>query len=167
MPVCTEKKSTLSGRVYWFKCELVHLTPGFGVLRYVLDLNYDVSSVRLRPGDITHAFYWTDRPYTLYKWHLERNAGAEKIYYFNIADRISLQPDEFAWRDLMVDILVGADGQVRVLDEDELPKGLDRALVSYIQEAKSVILGGYRDIINSADTVLQELLEGKEGRPAL
>jgi len=153
MPVCIEKKLTLSGAVHLFECELLRLENGLGVLKYVVDREYTVGSVTLRSGDVTYALYWIDRPYTLYLW---RKNESQFIYYFNIADNISLKHNEIAWRDLSVDILVDATGMVHVLDEHELPHGLPAGLLSYIQSAKAHILNHYRDIMREANLILRE-----------
>lgn len=154
MSICIEKKLTLSGKVYLFECELLLLNSGLGVLKYVIDREYTVDGIKLQPGDITHALYWTDRPYTLYIWHLSRD---RVVHYFNIADRISLQPQEFLWRDLAVDIVIDGGRNVRVLDEDELPDNLDPELSRYIQNAKATIMQEYASIIHEANVIVSIL----------
>jgi hypothetical protein len=154
MSICIEKKLTLSGKVYLFECELLLLNSGLGVLKYVIDREYAVDGIKLRPGDITHALYWTDRPYTLYIWHLTRD---RVVHYFNIADRISLQPREFLWRDLAVDILIDNGRSIRVLDEDELPDNLDPELSRYIQIAKATIMQEHASIIHEANVIISTL----------
>ena len=154
MTVCIEKKLTLAGSVQLFECHLLCLHAGIGVLTHIIDREYTVSTVKLHPGDITYALYWVDRPYTLYIWRSNRH---QFIYYFNIADSLSLQPDEFIWRDLAVDILVDTDNTAHVLDEDELPPDLSVTLLGYIQSAKDHVLDHYRDIILEANAVLREL----------
>lgn len=158
MAVCVEKKLTLSGKTYLFECELLHLNTSSGVLKYVIDREYDVGGIKLHPGDITYALYWSDRPYTLYIWHL---SGNQVIYYFNIADKISLMPEEFVWRDLVVDILVDADRNVYVLDENELPENITPEVARHIQTAKSTILSDYRKITNEANAIVSKLLADK------
>jgi len=154
MSICIEKKLTLSGKVYLFECELLLLNSGLGVLKYVIDREYTVDGIKLQPGDITHALYWSDRPYTLYIWHLSRD---RVVHYFNIADRISLQPREFLWRDLAVDIVIDDGRNVRVLDEDELPENLDPKLSRYIQNAKATIMREYASIIHEANIIVSTL----------
>jgi len=151
MPLCIETKLTLSGETKTYRCELLHFGSGFGVLRYVIDREYDVHGVVLAPGDETIALYWEDRPYTLYVWR--RQAAQDTVFYFNIADQISLTPQEFIWRDLAVDILVDSSG-VHVLDEHELPADLDADLGRYINEAQAHILVHYEDIIQKAHMLL-------------
>ena len=148
-----EKKILLSGEVRTYSCELVHFAKDFGILKYVIIRDYDISGVKLRPGDITFALYWTDRPYTLYIWHL--NPQKDTAYYFNIADRITIQPTEFIWRDLVVDILVDTQRDVHVLDEDELPSDLSPELADYIRMAREHILTHFRNIIQEADTLIK------------
>lgn len=106
------------------------------------------------PGDVTIALYWTDRPYTLYIWQIQRSADV--AYYFNIADSVSLLPGEFRWRDLAVDILIDSAGIVHILDEDELPADLPAELQNYIFAAKTHVLTGYRDIIVEANSLLEK-----------
>jgi hypothetical protein len=152
MPPCIEKKLTLSGAVQEFSCEQVLFREGFGVLRYVIDRDYDINGTRLQPGDVTCALYWEDRPYTLYVWHLDREPGM--LYYFNIADAVSLRPHEFAWRDLTLDIAVDGQGNASILDDHELPADLDEDLARYIRNAADHILAHYRDIIKEADEII-------------
>jgi hypothetical protein len=169
MSLCIEKKLTLSGRTFLFDCELLLLNSDLGVLKYVIDREYVVQGIKLQPGDITYALYWTNRPYTLYVWHL---AEDRVVHYFNIADRISLLPREFLWRDLTVDILIADDRSVHILDEDELPDDLDPALSSYIQKAKAAVIQEYSSIIHEANSIVSSLsshaalpVQGKVNKP--
>jgi hypothetical protein len=152
MNLCIEKKTTLSGRTQTYRCGLLSLREGVGILRHVIDREYDVAGFRLSPGDETIAVFWEDRPYTLYIW--VRKQQADRAYYINIADSIILGHEEFSWRDLAVDILVTGDGRVRVLDEHELPHDLPAGLLQYIMKAKDEVLAGYRDIVEEANRLI-------------
>jgi hypothetical protein len=150
---CVETKTLLTGAIQQYLCELLYLENNFGILRYVIDKEYNMGSMRLRPGDVTIALYWTDRPYTLYIWQM--NGIKNAAYYFNIADSISLLQDEFRWRDLTVDVLIDTAGTVHVLDENELPANLPARLQCYILAAKSHVLKCYRDIIIEANFLVK------------
>jgi hypothetical protein len=152
MPLCLEKKIALSGRVHMFPCELVRFEPGFGILKYIVEREYRINGVQLLPGDMTCALYWQERPYTLYTWRLRRVGTT--LYYFNIADSISLHPHEFIWRDLALDILIDAQGTAHVLDEDEIPGDLDADIARYIRRAKDHILRHFRDILEETNKLL-------------
>jgi len=152
MTVCIERKRYLSGGEATFACELVALEPDFGILKYVLDREWQVHGLALRPGHVTYAFYWTERPYNLYWWVDER--GQTLGHYFNLADSVVLSRDEFSWRDLVVDVLVLPDGQVHVIDEDQVPGELDGNLGTYIQTARQQVLHDHRGIIGEAAALL-------------
>lgn len=147
MPLCTEKKITLAGPIHTYSCERVFLGNGFGILKYVIDREYDIQGIHLSPGDITYALYWEDRPYTLYIWY--RTKHDRPVYYFNIADSIRLSPDAFVWRDLIIDILIDS-GRMQVLDEDEFPGDLSTDLKAYVIEAKEHIINNYQSILEEA-----------------
>ncbi|MBL7066731.1 MAG: DUF402 domain-containing protein [Candidatus Marinimicrobia bacterium] len=155
MNKCLEIKYLLAGGKRIFECELIYTDYQFGILKYVLEKSFTVSNLKLPEGAITYAFYWVDRPYTLYKWYMGR-----KIYanYFNIADRITLSDNKFEWRDLIVDILISPKGIVEVLDEDEIPEGTDLEIKKYIYRNKEYILREYPQIILETDKILIETL---------
>ena len=149
MTLCREIKHTLSGPSQTYACELLEHEPGFGMLRYVVDREYGISGHRLLPGDVTHALYWEDRPYTLYVWDLGSRGG--RLFYFNIADSISLGREEFVWRDLAVDVLIDDAGGVDILDTHELPPDVAPELRVYIEEAVDLVVKRHREIIREAN----------------
>lgn len=145
MTTCIEKKMLLSGELHEYTCTMAHFTETFGVLQYVIDRKYLVNGIALQPGEITNAFYWADRPYTLYAWRIEQ--PEQELYYFNIADRVSLTRTAFIWRDLVVDILFDANDTAHVLDEEDLPSDISPSLRDYINRAKNHLLSHHNDII--------------------
>ncbi len=145
MSTCVEQKVLLSGELHEYQCKLALLTDSFGILRYIIDREYHVDGISLRPGEVTSAFYWTNRPYTLYTWRHDR--PGHELYYFNIADRVSLAKTRFIWRDLIVDILIDEHKTVHILDEDDLPSDLSPELRDYIERAQHHVLTHYRQII--------------------
>ena len=149
---CRERKRYLSGKTAVFECELMHLESDFGILRYILDRQAEVGPVVLHPGDVTYAFYWPRRPYNLYWW--QHPDGSTIAHYFNLADRVALSAEQFSWRDLVVDILALPDGRVHVLDEEELPSGIDDVLKRYIREAKKQVLDNHACISAEAARLL-------------
>jgi uncharacterized protein len=145
MSTCVEQKVLLSGELQEYQCELALLTDTFGIIRYIIDREYHIDGIRLHPGEVTMAFYWTNRPYTLYTWRQDK--PGQEIYYFNIADSLSLARTKFVWRDLVVDILVDEYENVHILDEDELPSDLNPKIRDYIERAKQHLLTHYHQII--------------------
>jgi hypothetical protein len=154
MRKCRERKRYLSGAEVAFECELVALEGRCGTLRYVIDRPWQVAGLTLEPGIVTYAFYWTDRPYNLYWWRTEN--GGTVGFYFNLADSVSLSAAEFVWRDLIVDVLVLPDGRVRVIDEDEVPEGLEDGLRIIIEAGKNEVLQNYQDTIQEVKAMLKK-----------
>ena len=149
---CRELKRYLSGKSAVFDCELIHLGKDVGILRYILDRPAHVGPVTLQPGDVTYAFYWLHRPYNLFWWR--RTDGSTIAHYFNLADRTELSAEQFSWRDLVVDILVTPDGGVHVLDEEELPGGIEDALRLYIRKAKGQVMRKHASVAAEAALLL-------------
>ena len=108
---------------------------------------YD-GAILVFPGNVTHALYWEDRPYTLYVWDLGSRGG--RLFYFNIADRVALGREEFVWRDLALDILIDDAGGIDILDKHELPPDVAPELRLYIDEAVDLVVKQHRDIIREA-----------------
>ena len=127
------------------------LAPSHGVLHYVMDREWSVGGVRLRPGCTTYAVYWPDRPYNVY-WWLEPG-GRTLGYYFNVADSVSLTPEAFCWRDLCVDVIVP-------LDEAELPSDLDPGLRRYIEQARDAILADATLLTGEARSLAERAAAG-------
>jgi len=153
MSECIEKKKKLTGQTQIFPCELIRLKQDYGLLKYIIPRSYRVAEVFLPVDSITYAFYWPDRPYTLYRWY--RSSGALLGNYFNIADQVRLTPAVFSWRDLIIDVLITPQGNLTVLDQDELVAPLEPQLKRYINNAKSLIINNYKDILNKTDKILE------------
>lgn len=154
MPVVIEKKKLLNGITRQYECERILYTRNFGILKYVLEKPYQVARLVLPQNTVTMAFYWCDRPYTLYRWYFQQNNIGN---YFNIADRIVLQETEFRWRDLVVDILIYQNRELEILDWEELPAEIPVDLYSYILSATEQVKSNYLSTIKETDEILKAL----------
>jgi predicted RNA-binding protein associated with RNAse of E/G family len=145
----TEIKTTLSGRVDRFRCDVAARSSSEVVVHYRVPRARSVHGVSLPEGTLTVGYFWTDRPYNLYHWVAPD--GRTLAHYFNVGDVTRLTADLLEWRDLAVDVLATPDGRVRVLDEDELPPDLDPALRRYVQAARDRILADLPDLIRDSE----------------
>lgn len=143
-----EIKTKLSGKKEKFCCELLLARKNYSVLKYVIDKNISVSKVKLKPYDITIAYYWQKKPYVLYRWF--SHDGSFKADYFNVADSIRITEGKVEWRDLELDVLFYPDGSHEILDADEIPEKIPDSLALYIENAKNTIIRDYKEIIYSA-----------------
>ena len=134
----TEIKTTLSGHVDRFNCDLVERTEERIVVLYRMPVGRDLHGVWLPKGGLTVGYFWGARPYNLYHWL--NPDGRTIAYYFNVGDVVRFEAYEFEWRDLAVDVLATPEGRVSVLDEHELPADLDEATRGYVESARDEIL---------------------------
>ena len=167
---CMERKIRLSGEVVTYQCDLLALEIDYGILRFVTSERRVIASATLEPGTFTFAVYWPERNYNLYYWIFPEDPPIEGEasepsrlrpvgYYFNIVDSVSLSPLQFAYRDLVVDIFVTPEGELSVLDEDELPADTDESLLSFIEAIKRQVLRDYKEIIAEVHLLLAPILE--------
>jgi len=130
----TEVKHTLGGERRTFDCELLQRSASEAVVIYRMPRDVQLEDIALARGTLSLGYFWKDRPYNAYHWIDE--SFASLALYFNISDRTCIGEHTIEWRDLAVDILISPDGRCRVLDEDELPPGIDATLHAYIAQAR-------------------------------
>jgi predicted RNA-binding protein associated with RNAse of E/G family len=139
-----ERKTRLDGSVSEYRCERLSLdVDRRAVLRYVMDREWVIgdTGVVLRPGQITIAHYWIDRPYNVYHW-LD---GTRTIaYYCNVASDTIIREDLVGYTDLVVDVLLRPSGETIVLDEEDLPPDLAPTLRIFVARALETIAAGPR-----------------------
>lgn len=97
----------------------------------------ELEGVLLPAGTVSLGYFWENRTHNAYHW-VDDNHQTLALY-FNICDRTHISPQQIAWRDLTVDILITPDQRCRVLDEDELPDDLDPKLLTRINEARDLL----------------------------
>jgi len=77
----------------------------------------DVGFVVLEPGDRWTEYFYDDRWYNIFE--ICASDGRLKGWYCNITRPARISADEVAAEDLALDLWVGPDGEMQVLDEDE------------------------------------------------
>lgn len=68
-------------------------------------------------GDILHESFYNDRWYNVFE--LRTSQGRLKGWYADITRPAHISADRLDWEDLLLDIWMGPDGAMQVLDEDE------------------------------------------------
>lgn len=150
-----ERKRYLDGREEIFQCELLYLDEKRGVVKYITHKPHRVGGLFLPSGTVSYGFFFKNQPFVLYRWISP--AGEHLGDYFSIADNIELSEDELSWRDLFVDVLIRPFGKIEVLDEEEVPDGLEKSLLEYIRTAKERILSTYSHVLEKADEMMENL----------
>ena len=93
-------------------------------------------------GTVSIEYFWFDRWYNIFKFH--EPDGAFRNFYCNIAMPPTLHEASLEFVDLDIDLLVDADGNISVLDEDEFRENAARFAYPV-------------DIVASVKTAVEEL----------
>ena len=101
-----------------FDCEALQVTPSHAVLRYVTDRDWLVGNTLIPAGSVTVAHYRTDQEYVV--WRMIDPGGQLLGHLIHVAREIEVSATSVVWTDLLLDVWIGADGEVLTLDEDEL-----------------------------------------------
>lgn len=165
LPAILEIKRKLSGEEKRFNCRVLERSPSHLVVLFIARVDMNVHGVILPAGTATFGHFWSDRPYNVYHW-LRPEDGTTIGYYVNLADETQLAEDTLEWRDMVVDVLVSADGRATVLDEDELPADLAPSLGERIAAARARVLAELPELLDELELTRAELLRRLSGQPA-
>ena len=120
LPAITVRKLNLRGEQTWSYSGVV-LKRGASYIqlearfsRETMDLGYTV----LQTGDRFVEWFFADRWYNIFEVHAVHDDGV-RGWYCNIARPAVIEDDAVSAVDLALDVWIGADGSIVVLDEDE------------------------------------------------
>jgi predicted RNA-binding protein associated with RNAse of E/G family len=130
----TEVKRHLDGRVERFACRLVLRRPHLAVLRFDHARARRASGLTIPAGSRTFGFFWSRRPYLLYR--IEGPRGDLIACRFDAVDAVRLGDDEVSYLDLLLDLWLLPDGTLRVEDEDDVTDFARRGLLTTAQRAR-------------------------------
>jgi predicted RNA-binding protein associated with RNAse of E/G family len=118
--------------------------------------NVQLEDVHLPEGSISVGYFWVHKPFNTYHWV---DASQRSLaLYFNICDSVSISREQIAWRDLTVDVLITPDTRCRVLDEDELPDGLDPELRASIAATSAELCANSTHLLAAFEARSRKLL---------
>ncbi|BCB02660.1 DUF402 domain-containing protein [Bacillus sp. KH172YL63] len=147
-----ERKVQYDGKVVEHDCRVLKADHGGLVLFHEIAVPFTMmangESLTIPQGSYTIAHYWFDRPYNLYIWRDHK--GGYLGSYFNIVRNTTLHAGVISFEDLIVDVLVTSDGEVAVLDLNELPEPLQ-------QFEKGDVYRALQELVESLDILLLQL----------
>jgi uncharacterized protein len=100
-------------------------------------------------GTVSHEYFWSDHWYNVFR--LVRPDGQLHCHYCNIALPARWSERELSFVDLDIDIVVGVDNSVKVLDEDEFEA--NRKLFGYSAD----IVAGVRNAVEEVKALVSRL----------
>ena len=153
----TEVKRHPDGAEHRFDCELVLRRPHLVVALFEHPHGRSADGFDIPAGSRTHGFFWSRRPYSLYR--IAGPDGALIAHRYDIVEDVRLGDREVSYLDLLLDIWVAPDGAVLVEDEDDVAAWRKAGLLSAeqvarIERAQALVLRRHRSIASEAARLL-------------
>jgi hypothetical protein len=137
-----------------YLCDLLYRGNGHVVLKYVSDRPGRVGDILFEPGTTTYAIYRTGEGYVL--WKMVDPQGNLKGHLFHICRDLQVYQDRVDYLDLLLDVWVDREGQVTVLDRDEVEECVSKGIIgretlARIEEQEKRIRADWNRIIAELD----------------
>ena len=154
----TEVKRHLDGSEERFDCELVLRRAHLLIVRFAHRRDRSAGGFSIPRGSRTDGFFWTGRPYCLYR--MSGPDGRPIADRFDVLEKCRIGEREVSYLDLLVDLWVAPDGAVLVEDEDEVAEHVRRGLLSgeqgrRIERVTALLVRDHRRIIREAARLLE------------
>lgn len=143
-----------------FQCGLLHHGGSRMVISYRSDRPYSQGDIRIPTGTLTLAYYEEGLPYIL--WKMIGRGGRLVGHYVHLCDRVRIGPGRVEYDDQLLDLWFYPDGDVRVLDEDELQQASDIGLIDgqtadRVRNSAAEVMRGIKEIVTEFDALLAGL----------
>jgi hypothetical protein len=150
MELIEEIKVHKNKETHRFRCSLLHREAGYLVLFYHADKPGRIQDIIIPPRSTTIAHYWTGRGYVLWRMYGPDSTLIGTL--FHICRDVTITETAVQYLDLIIDIWISANGEPRVLDEDELEESRQQGLVSdeemrWIRTQQALITATHVEII--------------------
>jgi hypothetical protein len=160
-----ERKAKADGTIREYRCELVGRLRGVVVIRYRIPAEARGGAVFHPPIPLSGArwsdgYYWTRRPYNLYRF---LDVGGQPVgHRLDAVAAVRVEDGAIAYRDLILDWWVRADGTIIEEDRDEFEAAVASGALSErdaraAEEAARQVLSRYRHIIDEAAAIERRL----------
>lgn len=157
-----ERKIKPDGSVREYTCELLHLEPTLAVVRFRLPEGGSPfgAPIAIPPGSVSDGYFWTRRPYNLYRM---RDAnGAIAAHRFDAVTAVRLSREAIEYRDLVLDWWVTPGGEVLEEDREEFDELMAAGKVTpedaaAVAEATRQVYSRYRHIIDDVAALERRL----------
>ena len=148
-----ERKQKPDGTWREYGCTLLYRSPSLVVVRFVMEKGGEIfgTPVVIPPGSVSHGYFWTNRPYNLYR--MRTMTGDVLAHRFDAVTDVRITGEGVEYRDLVLDWWVDADGGIIEEDREELAEMeaaglLSAAEVARAGEAAREVWSRYRHIID-------------------
>jgi len=129
------------------------------VICYVSDRAYTVASAELPAGSLTVGHYMRGRGYIL--WEMYDPRGDLVGYYVHLSSDLKFNNRTVEWRDMSLDVWVGSDRYVEVLDEAELHEHVAAGHITAREASR--LCQRARELCTQVPTIVQGLKRFRPG----
>ena len=140
-----------------YLCDLIMRGSDYIIVKYVSDRSGRVGSVTFNAGSTTYAYYRNGMGYVV--WKMVTPGRTLNGYLFHICRDLRVGEDKVEYLDLLLDVWIDAEGQLKILDRDEVEecavKGvIGRSELHWIAQQEQEIVKNWRQIISDFDLLL-------------
>lgn len=110
-----------------YLCDLLERGSNYVVLKYVNERPGRVGNVTFEVGSTTYAYYMTGEGYV--RWRMFGADNKLKGHLFHVCREQQVREDQVEYLDLLLDLWIGADGQLTILDRNEVDECAAKGLI--------------------------------------
>lgn len=145
-----------------YLCDLLKRGRDYVLVKYVSQSPGRVGSVPFAAGSTTYAYYKTGMGYVT--WKMLNAAKKLEGHLFHICRDQQVGEDRVEYLDLLLDVWIDADGQMTILDRDEVEacavKGvIGKIELTWIAQQEQEIMLNWRQIILDFNQLLSNSFE--------
>ena len=134
-----------------YLCDLFKRGSGYVVLKYVSERPGRVGSITFEVGSTTYAYYRTGGGYVL--WRMFGPDNKLKGQLFHICRDQQVGEDRVEYLDLLLDLWIDEDGELTILDLDEVDECVAKGVIgeqdlAWIARQEQDIIKNWRQIIS-------------------
>ncbi len=153
-----ERKMKADGSIREYECTLVHARRGLVVVEFVMAKGGAIygTPIEIPPGSVSHGFFWSRRPYNLYR--MRDPGGAILAHRLDAVADVRFGDGFVSYRDLILDWWVTADDVLIEEDRDEYDAAIAAGTMSPADAtaangAARQVFSRYRHIIDEAAAI--------------
>jgi len=165
----TERKIRYDSKFVDYKCWLLRDQNQSRVLFHIIKesftMQFNQFNITIPVGSYRIAYYWKNRPYNLYFWRDKK--GKYLASYFNIVKNTKFEERMVSFEDLIIDVLALPNGEYFILDENELPKELERFENGTVKSALETLLKSINDVLSQTIAESESIYNHKSFAPLL
>lgn len=140
-----------------YSCNLLMKGDSFAIISYISDAVGKVADIQIPIGSKTLAWYDESLGFVIWKMICPKNNLIG--YLFHICRDIVIEPDKIDYLDLLLDVWVCADGEIKILDRDEVEDSyaaglIDSVDLAWIASNEELILRDLENIIGRMEVLL-------------